>query len=61
VQYRPWLVEEMNQSIYPIDISEGILEPFDSTNLTSLQQFLLSVRYFQFVVDDLNIENDGIY
>lgn len=51
----------MNQSIYPIDISEGILEPFDSTNLTSLQQFLLSVRYFQFVVDDLDIENDGIY
>lgn len=37
------------------------MQPFDSTNTTQLQQFLLDVRYFQIHVDNLEVENGGLY
>lgn len=60
VQYRPWLVDTFNQTVFPVDTYSGIVEPFDSSNLTSIQMFLLHTRYFQIVVRNLKIENDGL-
>ena len=40
---------------FPIDPAAGIIDPFDSQNLTDIQLFLLESNYFEIVIDNLSV------
>ena len=45
---------------YPIDMKEGIVSPFQLSNLTSIKEFLMTTARFEIHLEELELEVSGI-
>jgi len=55
VYYRDLNSKNIDKSEFVMDISEGFLEPFNVSNITSIKEFLAEVAIFEFRGANINI------